>query len=474
MSFDPTSSRQNHVRPMLAACALVLTSLISGCAGYSGSTSTTPSNPTAAQSTTQVKIGDAPATPVLSFEVTIGPIDLTSSSGTTVHVLTGTRRIELAHLSATSEVLSLLKIPQDTYASATFTVSHPEVTFVDHAGAVHKLEPSLSQSITLNFSPALNISATSSVLNIDLNVANSVALDAQGNVTGVTLSSSSFNFTSSAVAAEDHQQHDDGELEDTRGTITAVNGTSFTLTLDAGGAVLTFATDSNTRFNDNASLTAGSIVTVEGITRADGTLYAKEIEGVESEHGSEAEGIITSVTGNPASSLAFVADNGMGSGVDDTTVGSTITADLSRADFRVSNSNIDTSGIGGLPSGSDFPFDATTIHAGQRIEIDNDGALTGTSLAARHVALQQQALVGTVSGLSGATSSGPASFTLTLDPNSAFALLSGQTQIHVTWQQGTNLHHLTSVNNSDTVRVRGLVFFGAGGVNMIAARIDQP
>ena len=41
------------------------------------------------------------------------------------------------------------------------------------------------------------------------------------------------------------------------------------------------------------------------------------------------------------------------------------------------------------------------------------------------------------------------------------------------WQPGTDLHKLTSVNNGDTVRVRGLVFFSGSSFNMIARRIDQ-
>jgi hypothetical protein len=47
------------------------------------------------------------------------------------------------------------------------------------------------------------------------------------------------------------------------------------------------------------------------------------------------------------------------------------------------------------------------------------------------------------------------------------------TQVTVYWQPGTDLHKLANVNNGDTVRVRGLVFFTGTGFNMIARRIDQ-
>jgi len=421
----------------------------------------------------QVKIGDAPADRVVSFEVTVGPITMTPTSGSGVTVLSGTRRLELTHLSGTNEPLALLNVPQGSYSSASITVSSPEVTFINSLGAIVKLEPVFSQAITVNFSPAITVGANSTVVNIDLNVANSLTFDAQGNVSGVNLSASSFTLFSADVAAEDKQGHDDGELEDTTGTITAVNGDSFTLLVGQNGVSLTFTTDANTQFNDGASLTANIMVTVEGITKSDGTLYAKEVEGIEDASGVEAEGLITQVTGNSATQITFLADDGLGSGMDDTKVGGTITASVGGARYKVNKSNIDNSGIGGLPSLPTFPFDETTVHAGQRIEIESVNSMDGTSVVAEKVKLQQQSLVGTVTALPRPTSAGPVTFTLTVPTDSAFAMLSGNTQITVYWQTGTDLHKLTSVKNGDTVRVRGLIFFTGSSFNMIARRIDQ-
>ena len=420
-------------------------------------------------------MGDAPADRVVAFEVTVGPIAMTPTSGSAVTVLTGTRRLEMTHWSGTNEPLALLNIPRGSYSGASITVSSPEVTFINNLGKLVKLEPAFNQTITLTFSPAQTIGASSSVLNIDLNVANSLTLDTQGNVIGVNLSASSFTFSTTAVAAEDKQGHDDGELEDTVGLVTSVSGNSFTMRLGQDGVSLTFSTDNNTEFNDGASLASllNTMVAVEGITKSDGTLYAREVEGIENENGMEAEGLIIQVTGNPATQLTFVADDGLGNGMDDTKIGGTITADVSGAKYKVNKGSIDTSGIGGLPSDPNFPFDASSVHAGQRIEVESASSLSGTSLVAEKVKLQQQALVGTVSGLSGATSAGPVTFTLTVASDSAFAMLSGKAQVTVFWQLGTDLHNLSSVNNGDTLRVRGLVFFAASGVNMIARRFDQ-
>jgi hypothetical protein len=89
------------------------------------------------------------------------------------------------------------------------------------------------------------------------------------------------------------------------------------------------------------------------------------------------------------------------------------------------------------------------------------------------VRLQQQALVGTVSGLNSTTSQGPVTLTLTVPVDSAFAMVLGQTQVTVFWQPNTNLKDLTSVSNGDTIRVRGLVFYTGTAFNMIAARITN-
>jgi hypothetical protein len=456
----------------------VLLMLIATACGGGGSSTAPGSNPTptpGANSAVQVKVGDAPADRVVSFEVTAGPITMTSASGTAVTVMSTARRIELTHLSGTSEPLALLNIPQGTYSSAAITVSHPEVSFVNNSGTVVKLQPSLSQVVTVNLSPALSVGGSSSVVNIDLSVANALTFDAQGNVTGVSLSASSFVISTSAVAAEDNQHAEDGELEDIAGVVTSVSGTSFTMKLGQSGVSLTFATDANTSFNDGASLTTmnNTLVTVEGVTRSDGSLYAKEVEGMENANGMEFEGLVTQVVGSPATQLSLLPHDGSGSGVDDTTVGNAATVNVSGAQFKVNKGNIDTSGIGGLPSPPNFAFDASTIRAGQRVEIESASPFNGGTVAAEKVKVQQQALVGTVSGLSGTTSSGPVIFTLTLPSDSAFAMLSGKSAVTVYWQPGTDLHKLSSVSNGNTVRVRGLVFFTGSSFNMIAHRMDQ-
>ena len=465
------SARYWTVLTVSTVFAIVLLSV--GC-GSSMSTTTNPGG--TSMSAAQIRMGDAPSDRVVSFEVSAGPITMTPSTGSAVTVLSGSRRIELTHLSGTSEPLALLNVPQGSYTSMAITVSNPEVTFVNSGGTLVELQPTLNQTVTINFSPALTVGAGASVVNIDLNLANSLTFDAQGNVTGVSVSANSFSVSTSAVAAQGQQeQDDDGELEDTTGTVTSVSGSSFTITVGQNGVSLTFTTDQNTQFNDGASLATmmNMLVTVEGTTNPDGTLYAKEVEGIENNSGVELEGLISQVTGNPATQLSIVAQDGTGSGMNDTKVGNVMAIDVSNAQYKVDQGNIDTSGIGGLPSSPNFPFDATTVHAGQRVETESSSSMSGNSFAADKVKLRQQGLTGTVSGLAGPTSAGPVTFTLTLASDSAFAILSGKTTLTVFWQPGTDLHNLSSVNNGDTVQVRGLVFFTGSGFNLIARRIGH-
>ena len=458
------------LQTLLAACLLLV---CWGCGGSGSSSTSTTTGVTANSSATQVRMGDAPADRVLVFEVTAGPITLTPSQGAAVTVLSMPRRLELMHNSGTTEPLSLTNIPQGTYTSASMTVANPEVVFTNSAGQIVKLEPAFNQAITVTFSPALTISASAAVVSIDLNVANSLTFDPSGNVTGVNLSASSFTFSSSTVAAENEQEPDNGEMEDTTGTVSSVSGNSFTLSLGTGGTSLTFATDSNTEFKDGATLATltNMVVSVEGVTRADGTLYAKEVEGVEAEGGAEVEGVISSVTGNPASQLGVVVDAGSGSGVDDSKTGSTVTANVSGAGYKVSKGNLDLSGIGGLPATPNFPFDAATIHAGQRVEVESESGAAATTVQADKVKLVQQTLAGTISEVSG---SAPTVFTVTVPADSVFATLSGSTTVSVFWQPGTDVRGLPHAPaNGDSVRVRGLLFFTGSGFNMIARRITQ-
>jgi len=454
----------------LTASALILAAA-AACGGGSSMTNNPP--PPAGNTTTQVKIGDTAADRIVAFEVTIGsPITVTTASGN-LQITLSSNRLELSHMSAKFEPLTLVNAPQGTYTGATLTISNPELTFLDNAGVAHSIQSSASQTMNLTFSPAITIGAAPVVLSIDVNLANSVTTDQAGNITGFNFSASSFTFSTKPVATA-NQQDDDGELEDVTGLVTSVSGSSFNMNVGQSGAQLTFTTDNTTQFSDGVAdlnSTLNQIVKVEGMTKADGTLFASEVEGLENQNGAELDGIMTSVTGNPATSVSVLAQDGIGGGMNSSKIGASFSADVSGAQFKIDQGNIDTSGLGGIPGAPNFPFDATTLKAGQRIEVESANAVpaAGGTVVADKVKLQHQALNGTVANFA-AGSGGAATFDLTLPPDSYLTLLSGQSSVHVFLQPGTD-NQIGAISNTNAVRVRGLLFWTGTSFNLIARRI---
>jgi hypothetical protein len=323
------------------------------------------------------------------------------------------------------------------------------------------------------FSPAITIGSTPSILNIDFNVANSLLTSSTGAIVAISFSPSSFTVSASGVAPEASQEHDSGEIECLNGTISNVTGTSFGLNVGQSGAQLTFATDSTTQFTGGLTTLAASVnqvVKIEGVTRSDGTLFAKEVEGVEGQTGAEINGVIIQVT--PSTSLSIVAQDGNGAGMDTTKVGAGFTANvtgLAASKYVIDIHGMDLSGL--TVPGPSFPFDATTIHGGQRVEVDTVNAIPTASgvITTDKVRLEQQAFNGTVANFVAGTG-GKATFDLTLPLDSYLTTITGQTVVHVFQQAGTD-NRFGTISNTNFLRVRGLLFWTGTTFNLIARRI---
>jgi hypothetical protein len=442
--------------------------LATGCGGGGSALTNNPGpTPTPAPGTTstQVRFGDAPADSVIAFEVSVSALSLTPAGGGSPIAVTvpANNRIELTHASGKFEPFVAGNLPQGTFSAANLTLVNSELTFLSSTGTPVHINGPASASISVPLSPNVTIGSGPLVLSIDVNIANSITTTAGGVVNGISFGPTSFNITAKAPGAQASQQDDDGEIEDVQGTVTAVNSPNFTLKLQNGSS-LTFSTDGTTEFKDGVTGVAGllnQVVTVEGFTKSDGSLFAKEVEGLENQNGAEVEGLITAISGT---TLTVTAQDGIGSGMDDTKVSASFTvniAGLNASKFRVKAGN----GFGGgLPSAS-FPFDATTIHAGQRIEVDTDAAVppANGAITPDKINLQQQGVSGTVANASAST------FDINLATDSALRTISGQTVVHVTRTSATDSR--VSVANGATVQVRGLLFWNGTSWQMIARRI---
>ena len=465
-----TQNYKNSLNPVARLTSIFMLgafiALAAGCGGGSSTASNPGPTPTpgVGTSSAQVRFGDAPADSVIAFEVSVASLSLTPAGGGTAVTVAvpANNRIELTHASGKFEPFITGNLPQGTFSAANLTLVNSELTFLSSTGTAVHINGPASASITVPLSPNLTISGPL-VLNIDVNVAASIT-SVGGVVNGIAFTPASFAITAKAPGVAGNQQDDDGEIEDVQGTVTAVNGSSFTFKVGQTGSSLTFTTDATTQFKDGVTSVASllnQVVTVEGFTKADGSLFAKEIEGLESTTGAEAEGLITAISGT---TLTVTAQDGIGNGFDDTKVGASFTvniAGLNASKFRVKAGN----GFGGSLPSATFPFDATTIHQGQRIEVDTDVAIPAANgaISPDKINLQQQGVSGVVANAAANT------FDINLATDSALRTISGQTVVHVTKTAATDSR--VSVANGGTVQVRGLLFWNGTSWQLVARRI---
>ena len=441
------------MKRFMLVTTILTVALALGLAGCGGNNSVTNAGPTNAT----INTGDGTLDSLIKFEMTVSSLTLTGSGGTatTGNLLSKSAEVEFVHQAGSFEPLALVNIPPGTYSGASMTVSNPEVVVLNNAvpPAPVKIPSTLtSPNVTVTFTGPITVTSTNStVINFDMDLAGSITLS------GTPPTSASvtpkFNVTTATASNSDD---DSGEIEDVHGSVTAINAPNFTI--QNGQSTITFATNSTTQFNDGitslSQLKVGDIVEVDGTTQADGTKLATKVEREEASAGEEAEGIITAVTGSPATQITIAHQvDSSGSATPPVTVDVSISA---TTQFIV---RADKLNLGSVPA-----FDATHIAKGQRVEADTSSS-TASPIPADKLKLREQALIGTVSA---ASASG---FTLTLNSSSAFATLTGQTTVAVSIVSGTELK--VTPANGNTVRVRGLVFVNAGAYTMIAARVDS-
>jgi Domain of unknown function (DUF5666)/Domain of unknown function (DUF4382) len=433
-----------------------------GCGGGGTSNVTGTAGPNPAS--LNLTMGDAPADSVVSFELTLSSIVLTGP-GPSVTVLSKPTEIELTHLAGTVEPLAIMNVPAGTYTGATITISKAEATVINGAGVPVQATvtlPQTSVSVAIN----LTVSGTASTLNLDLNLAQSLSVNLATNPPTVTVTPV-FAASVSTNAAENQQEPENGEIEDVSGPVTATTASGFSISV--GQQSLTFNVDSNTKFEGVAGLASllnGMLVQVDGVTQANGSLRAVKVEvEVEDQDGLEAEGVISSVTGSPATSITLVAQDASSPSGLGPVHGSNITVDVSGAKY-VLNNKVDLSGL-------TFTFDATHIAPAQRVEVD-EPTPAANNLVANKVKLLNQGLRGTITGAITPTGNGGSQFTLTVASDSAFAKLTGQTTITVVRQPSTKLMGNANVASGSTVLVRGSLFFDGTGYDLVAVRIAPP
>ena len=445
--------------------------------------------PAPAFTTAQIRIGDAPVNRVIDFEVTFGPGPLVVklSTGQSVNLAVQKNRWELSHMAGKMEPLSIQAFPQGSVTSIQIPLTDPEVIYLDDLGAMHTFSGTASQTVTVNLNPPLTIGSTPTIVTLDINVASTLTFDPAGAVTAIAFSGPTFTFGTRAIAAEAEQQDDDGEIEGVTGKVTLVNSSSFQLDAGQGGAAITFVTDSTTKLDNAVTLASllNQIVKVEGFTQTDGSVFAKEVEKVATDSGSEFEGMIIDEDGPPLSSnppsIKVLVQDGNGNGMDPSKIGQAFSVAIDSSKF--SNYTIDWGKIVNV-GGS---FDGREISPGQRVEVELPGGVPAPGVMTdipTQIKLEQQAISGIVKNFTQGTG-GAAEFDLNLPADSFVTLLTKVTSVHVFVKPETDMK-VQPIANNDTVRVRGLLFFHLtadpanlgpkpwGVFGMIARRITAP
>ena len=431
--------------------------------------------------TTQLRIGDAPADKVFSFAVTIGnAITLVpAGDGAASTITLNANRLELSHTAGKMQPLALLSLQPGSYSAAEISIQNPSVTYAKilltpaPVTLIDRVNGD-DQNVRVNFNPPLVVGNEPVVLNIDVNLANTLVTDASGNVSGTNFTESSFVFGTHPVGPESQQQDNDGEIETETGKVVAVSSNGFVLQTGQSGARLPFTVDGATTFPHGMALAdlQDQIIKVEGFTRSSGTLFAQEIAALGDRNASQVEGTITQLGSfNVPSLLEMAAQDGTGVGIGSAQIGQDFLLDTSAlpdSSYAVDFGACDASPFS--PATTNFPFDSSHLKAGQRVEvITESGVVSGQPITPVQIRLQQQAISGTVSAFT-AMPGGIASFDLLLSPDSYLALLSGQTLVHV-FQQPRTDNHAGTLANGTMVRVRGPLFWTGMQFNMVARRI---
>jgi len=458
---------------------VLITVILSGCGGTSNASRNQSSNP--ATAALQVSVGDDPCDRVAALVANISSVTLTNSSGGTVSVLAAPTSVEFIHLMGSLQSLSLVNVPQDTYTKATVSISSARVTYLSPAtGQLVQQTLTGPWNVDVTVHPSLTITSGSMALNLHLDVGHSISLDGSGNIVFTPIFTAEM-FHGGSAGNHDHQY---GGLDHVTGTVTGISGNSFVLTMMQSSETVTVSTDSKTEFEHIGgigALVVGMIVTVDAELQADGTLLAREVSLAEHDaNGMQAEGLIVSVAGNPATQLALIAHDGAGSGMSPDDMGGTITVNLdSNTAFGIDSSHVDLTGLPFTPV-----FTASNIFKGQSVEVvsnsgmghdggdDHGGMHHGTVSAATEVNLEEQGLRGVVANYS--ANGSQATFALNVAPDSLFASLAATTSITVYQQASTSLWGLSSVANGATVEVHGLLFVDSGNYKLVASRIAAP
>ncbi|MHB2010006.1 MAG: DUF5666 domain-containing protein, partial [Acidobacteriaceae bacterium] len=296
----------------IACLTLSLASMLTACGGGSNSTTTSNPSPTpAAKTAVQVNVGDSPADWMLAFSMNITSMSLTGSNGS-VSVVSSSTPMEMTHLMGTMQPLAMLSAPQGTYSGASITIGSATVMYMDPTtkAAVQATIPG-PMTANVSFSSPITVGSTPMAMGFDLDLANSVT----GSAGGTLSMNPVFHVTSGMRGST--LDPSDGGIQQMMGSVSSVSGSSFSMTSMQAAQTFTFTTNSSTVFDGTSmsGMSNGMLAIVDATMQADGSLLATKVQSMMGSGGAMGGGIVTAVTGPPATQLTMVMQNGAGTGM---------------------------------------------------------------------------------------------------------------------------------------------------------------
>jgi uncharacterized protein DUF5666 len=466
-------------------CLLIAVLFLFGCGGPANSSlsagnnsGTAPSgsstSSTAAPATTPVELrvgSDAEANQIFALPMNLIYVKAKNSqSGAEADLLPAPRTVELAHLAATSDPVSSVAVNQDTYDQVEVSMTGVAISYIDpnSGNLVHQDLSSFTFSETITLSAPIVVADAASIVELDFDVLSTINLNPSSNpparrgfglrpirrtagtANGATVNTPVIHVSQNAIENPGQQQHQEGGLlNNVIGEVTQVGVSSFNVQVGGQNDELVFNIDQNTVFENVSWATLnGMTVEVNGYTLLDGSFLADEVEGLDTQTGTEIEGLLAGTTSSGA--LFLVAQGGFGGSMTSALVGQNISIDQSGAAYAVNSGDFDISGL---------LFDASHIRAGQQVEVESSGALSSDPdgnaglMTPYMVELESQTISGSVVNYD----AGSGAFDLVLAANDPLNV-QPTNSVHVIQQSATYLYKLTQIQNGQNLQVRGLLF----------------
>ena len=460
-----------------ACLATVLSVALGACSGGSSSSNTGTTTPPAAKTPVQVSMGDAPSDWMLAFTMNISSMSLTGSNGS-VSVISSPMPMEMMHLMGTMQPIAMISVPQGTYTGASISISSVTVMYMDPV-SLTPVQATIPGPINGNVTfSSVTVGSTPMAIGFDLNLANSVTMGSSGALAMNPV----FQVTSGMQGSGNPLDPSDGGIQEMMGVVSNVSGSTFSMSTIQAAQNFTFSTNSSTVFDGTSmsSMGNGMIVIVDASLQSDGSLMATTVQSMMGSGGMMGGGIITALTGQPATSLTMVMQNGVGTGMMSSMFASGAAVNLSGvSSYDIDDDNVDMTGLPFVPA-----FGSSNIYAGQSVmPVSSTGMMSGTgggmmggasmtgTIYATKVELEPQGLSGTIATT--LTSGVQNSFTLTLPTTCAFATLTGANTVTVYQQAKTVISTGSSIASGSTVHVNGLLFKDNGQWKMVAARMGS-